>query len=65
MRRLIVLHKYCENEPIIIFVESIKAIETVVDNDIKYSAVHFGNTCIDVKETVGQVLNKMKEVERE
>lgn len=69
MSKAVVLHDRFSNEPIVIRASAIKAVRKVFDRteDIaeEYSEILIETFFLDVKETIGTVITKIKNVESE
>jgi hypothetical protein len=69
MSKAVVLHDRFSNEPIVIRASAIKAVRKVFDRtgDIaeEYSEILIETFFLDVKETIGIVITKIKKVESE
>ena len=65
---IIVLHDRYSNEPIIIRVDSINAIEKKIDriddSQDEYSEISVSNMCYNVKEHIGTVMTRIKNAEK-
>ena len=67
MNKAIVLHDRFSNEPMVIRTSAIKAVRKAFDltEDIEYSEVMIEALFISVKETIGEVMKKIKKAEGE
>lgn len=69
MRKSIVLHDRFSNEPIVIRASAIDAVRKTFDKTgiiaEEYSGILIGVGFIDVKETIGTVITKIKKAEGE
>ena len=67
MNKAIVLHDRFSNEPIVIRTSAIKAVRKAFDltEDNEYSEVMIEALFISVKETIGEVIKKIKKAEGE
>lgn len=70
MRKYIVLHDRYSNEPLIIFTDSITALQVVYDAELSnkdrrvtYCCVYVKNFTFSVTETNADVMRKLKEVD--
>lgn len=67
MNKTIVLHDRFSDKPIVIRTSAIKAVRKAFDltEDIEYSEVIIESLFISVKETIGEVMKKIKKAEGE
>ena len=63
--KIIVLHDRYSNEPMVIRVDAINAIRKCKDGQEEYSDIFIDSMCVDVKETIGIVMNKIQKTESE
>lgn len=61
--KIIVLHDRYSNEPMVIRVDAINAIKKCKDGQEEYSDIFIDSMCVDVKETIGIVMNKIQKTE--
>lgn len=63
--KIIVLHDRYSNNPVIVRPDSIVMIQKYKDNEEEYSNIVVGTITMDVKETIGTVMTKIKKAESE
>lgn len=63
--KIIVLHDKYSNEPIVIRPDAIIAVRTIKDEEQEYSEIVMVAYTFIVKETIGDIINKIKKVESE
>lgn len=63
--KIVVLHDMYTNEPIVIRCDNIIILRKLIDEQSEYTSVTVNNIDIVVKETIGEVLNRIKKAESE
>lgn len=63
--KIIVLHDRYSNEPMIVRSDAISMIRKEKDDNGEYSTIHLNGYGFTIKETIGDVMVKIKKVESE
>lgn len=63
--KIIVLHDKYSNEPMIVRPDAISMIRKEKDDNEEYSTIHLNGFVLTIKETIGDVMAKIKKAESE